>query len=637
MDEEAAGDENVGAEAETGTDGEPGIDPADAIAAIDDRLAALDRFLDARGTDRATVAVLVTVVLGLLARLFELGARTAHFDEGRVGYWALHLADAGEYYYWPLVHGPLLQFVDAAVFTIAGADDFTLRVAVALIGALLPLPLLLLREHLRDGEIVAAAAFLAANPVLLYYSRFYRSTIPVAAFSFAAFACFVRYYDARRPRFLYAGVSLFALAFTAKENAVVYAAVWIGASGLLILAEFLRPRSAPSGRAWVRGWWNRTVAALARGPDLPRIVARAALSIALFAVVVLYFYAPRAGPPGGIAPDGVGFDRALADPTLVPALIETTVIDIVEGYAYWFAGAGEAGGGDSVLDQYAEFLGRTLVVLGTYAPALVGFAAAGVAGVVRAAERRDLVLFAAAWGFVSVLGYPLGTDIFGAWIAVNALVPLAIPAGVGVAMVARWGWEALEDGDGLSAGIVAFLAVVVVAQMVGTGAAAVYANPQSADNRLVQYAQPADDLEPTFREVEALAADNDGTDVLFYGASLHGPGRPELSFSDPLDDTRKQLAIEPACANLGATLPLQWYLRTADANASCARAAGALDARLSSSPPPVIIADADEAGVVAGRLPAGYERRTLRIRRSGDRMAVFLDTNRSASAPATAP
>jgi uncharacterized protein (TIGR03663 family) len=600
------------------------MDAHDAVATLEDRFAAADRFLEARGTDRVTAFVVGTVVLGFLARVVALGARTAHFDEGRVGYWALHLAETGEYYYWSAVHGPFLQFADASVFTLFGANDATLRVVVALIGALLPLPLLLLREHLGDGEVAAAAVFLGFNPVLLYYSRFYRSTIPVAAFCFGAFACFVRYYDVRRPRFLYAGAGLLALGFTAKENAIVYVIVWIGASGLLIGHELLRPRSAPSGPAWVRALWRRNVTDRDFAASAPRFAKRATLSAILFTLIVLYFYAPRAGPPGGIAPDGVGFDAALSDPGLVPALIDTTVTHIVEGYDYWFTDAGQSRSG-TVLGQYIDFLGRTFGVLVGYAAPLVGFAIAGFVGTFRSAKRRDLVLFASYWGFVSVIGYPLGADVFGPWITVNALVPLAIPAGVGVAILYRWGREAIEVDDGVSAGIVTFLALLIVGHLLLTNAAAVYANPQSADNGLVQFGQPADDLQSTFDEIETAAEGNQGPDVLFYGESLYARGLPE----------GKQLAIEPECLDLGSTLPIQWYLRKGGLTGECALTAGQLEGRVLNSPPPVVVTDPSRADTIAALLPT-YERRSVLITHSergsieNSGRLVFFVANRSA-------
>jgi predicted membrane-bound mannosyltransferase len=228
---------------------------------------------------------------------------------------------------------------------------------------------------------------------------------------------------------------------------------------------------------------------------------------------------------------------------------------------------------------------------------------------------------------VSVIGYPLGADIFGPWLTVNALVPLAIPAGAGVAVLYRWGREAIEEGDGLEIGIITFVALLVVAQVAWTGVGAVYMHPQADANGLVQFGQPGDDLASTFDEIEAVSDGSRGPDVVFYGPALYGPGLPT--------DPDKQLAVEPQCANLGATLPIQWYLRTNGLTATCARTPGELSA-VSEAPPPAIVADpavADEIDIV---FPTTYERRTLLVSSRANpagtargQLALFVDTNRS--------
>src|SRR6056297_3175322 len=107
-----------------------------------------------RRTDDTVRAVLLVVAAGLVARLLFLGQRVAHFDEGRVAYWALNYLETGEISYRYIVHGPLAQYADAWVFALLGANDFTMRLFVAVIGALLPLSALLFRQRLRDTETV---------------------------------------------------------------------------------------------------------------------------------------------------------------------------------------------------------------------------------------------------------------------------------------------------------------------------------------------------------------------------------------------------------------------------------------------------------------------------------------------------
>ncbi len=97
-----------------------------------------------------------------------------------------------------------------------------------------------------------------------------------------------------------------------------------------------------------------------------------------------------------------------------------------------------------------------LKALGYTAAPLVLFSAFGYAldrlGTV---EPRHLVPFAAYGGYVSILGYPIGTDIGAPWLAVHVVVPLSIPAAVGLAAVIRWGNESLSTDDVTGAAIAA--------------------------------------------------------------------------------------------------------------------------------------------------------------------------------------
>jgi len=172
-------------------------------------------------------------LIGLFFRLFGLGSMPAHFDEGRVAYWALHYIRTGDFAYQYIIHGPHIRIVSASLFNVFGTSDFTMRLYPAVLSALAPLAILLYREHLHDYDMIAAAIFLTFEPLILYYSRFYRSTILLTTFMLFALGLFVRYYDTRARRYLFAGVAMFALGATAKENFLVYPITWLGALGVV--------------------------------------------------------------------------------------------------------------------------------------------------------------------------------------------------------------------------------------------------------------------------------------------------------------------------------------------------------------------------------------------------------------------
>lgn len=548
--------------------------------------------------DRVRTAIFLIVILALLARLVTLGYRVAHFDEARVAWWSLNHMRTGQFQYRYIIHGPFLQHINSVVFSLLGPTDFALRFVPALVGGLLPLSALLFRAHLRSSEVVALALFLAFNPVLLYYSRFSRNTILVASFMFVAFGLFVRAINLRDARYAYAAVAFAGLGFTAKENAIVYLIVWVGATVLLVDHRLFSPLSDESGLDRLRAIWPSKEAYRRVGPLLKHIV----IALFVFIGVVVFFYAPR-----GVE---IGLFRVVTNPVRLPAMVEATIglhpqqFDsvnwqggydggIIGGLEYWFGGPSRSGQDSNVVTGYVETLGRFLRLLAEYAAPLLGLGLVGfLAERYASARPRELVMFSAYWGFVSVLGYPFGTDIWGAWITVNALIPLAIPAAVGLALVYRWGREALADQDRAGTALAVFLVVLMAGQAAYVGVHGVYLHPTGTDNQLVQYAQPHQDLRPVLQDLSAAAATNDGPDVLIYDD-------PDALRS--LVDGKEQELWTPACLHWFRSLPLPWYIERDRMNATCAASLDELD-RQAAADPPFVIARVDNRTEVANHL-----------------------------------
>lgn len=567
-------------------------------------------------SDPALTAVLILSAIALVARLVFLGDRIAHFDEGRVAYWAVQFQETGTISYRYIVHGPFVQYVDAALFGLFGQNDAVARLPLAVFGGLLPLGALLFREHLSDVEVAGVAAFLALNPVLIYYSRFLRSTLLVAGFSFLAFGCLVRAVDTRQIKYVYAASALVALAFAAKENAVVYLIVWVGATAVVAAHHVLWPWTDASSRAIARRYWDRLIERVRAGglPFVVSVASDAVLVATVFGLVTLFFFAPR-NPASG-----VGFWYVLENPSSFPSLLQTTRADIVTGLEYWFGGASEPGcHKETLLAAYQCFLERFLGTLWAGAAPLALFAVGGfLIELSGRARPRSLVIFTSYWGFVSILGYPLGTDIYGAWITVNALVPLSVPAAVGLAWLLHSGRAALADDDRVSAGLVAVVLVLIVGQVGVTAAGTVYGSPAGSQNNLVQYAQPTDDYRPALDRVEALADEDDGADVVVYGDTLIGNGSP----------------MAPDCADLAELLPTQWYLANHDLRTTCLETG---DAEAVGDRRPLLVITRDADAELTEQLE-GYERRENHFRTtedhdtaSGERTTFFVREDVAAS------
>ncbi|MFB6143148.1 MAG: flippase activity-associated protein Agl23 [Halorientalis sp.] len=543
------------------------------------------------GLDRLTLAVVGVVVLALALRLFALGARTAHWDEGRMGWWILHFIRTGGYEYDAIIHGPFYHHVNRVVFGLLGPSDFSMRLVTALLGGLLPISALGLRHRLRDSEVAILAGFLAVNPIVLYYSRFMRGDPIVAFCMFGAFVLFVRVVDFGSKPALFGGVALVAVALSAKENALVYLVTWVGAAVLL-----LDHRLFVAGGDWtaVAGRHIRRVAGRVRAWLAPLVAA-----VAEFAVIVVWFYAPRAAEPGE-----VGLNNVASDPSMLPAVLrEATVGSWNEFYGQWVAGGSQEHAYLPYLGDFVETLAYGALVLCVLA--VLGFL------LDRYAEDgpTDLVSFAGYWGFVSVLGYPIITDIMAPWATIHAVVPLAIPAAVGFAFLLRWGKRAYAADDTVAAGIAVSVVLLLVATVAGAMLWTVYLAPQAQGNELVQYAQPGDDLGPALERIQAAsAAERNGTDVLLYG--------------DYFVDGDENATRSPDCVAWFDALPLPWYFAAYESDVACASTVAQLREQATANPPIVITRDSEN--VTVRRVFPDYWRATYNLRTYGTETTVLF-------------
>jgi uncharacterized protein (TIGR03663 family) len=571
--------------------------------------------MDSSGRRRtaALAAVVAVVAVALAVRFVGLGERVFHWDEARVGYWILQYRATGDWEYRAIVHGPFLFHVNEFLFGVLGNSNAVARAPVALVGGLLPGVAWLFRSRLDDVEVVALAGLLALNPVLVYYSRFMRSDVLVAAFSLAALGFAVRAIDTGRGRNLVAAGAVLALAFTTKENALVYVGMFVGATALLLDARLFTARER--GESWqstARDHASRTAGGLWAWR---RSLAGAA---AAFLVVFAVFYAPRPA-----------FYQALSAPTQLPGALAAGTLGAVE--ELW--GTWGVGGSASRDHSYVAFLADAVKTMG--ATALV-VSVAGVLGFLAeryvADESRELVLFAGYWAFASVVVYPAITDISGVWSVTHAVVPLAIPAAVGVGFVVHVGRRSLESDDKIGVALAALVVLALVAQVGVVTAETSFVMPQDEENDLVQFGQPASDMSDTLATVESVASAHDGDpDVVFYGEHFHVS--KDIDPSDP---------ESVSGTNWFNRLPLNWYLERGDATVASTMTESALtvcatDAADSDAPlceAPVVIMRVDHYAELAPSLTErGYESRTYELTSTNTVIVVFVNTGAAGYEP----
>jgi uncharacterized protein (TIGR03663 family) len=321
----------------------------------------------------------VLVLVALALRLYDLGDRPFHHDESQDAYFSWIFWENGDYQYDPLLHGPLRFYLTAAMFTLFGDSDFTARLAPALMGtAMVPLPYLL-RHQIGRVAAFSAAVLLAIGPSYLYFSRFAREDIYIAAITLALLVVVFRFLD--RPRRHHPALigALLALSFATKETTFITVFV-AGTFFLAVVAGphrglMLRPIRTVGLDAW--GW-----------------------GLAAFVGVFTVLFTTFLTHPGGLW-DG-----------------------IYTGLEYWLSQHEVRRGGES--DGF-----YVVLLAGVEWPALL----LGAVGAAATLARPSLLKVFLIWDFVlSLIVYSWAGEKF-AWLILHPLLPLLLLAGVGVQAV----------------------------------------------------------------------------------------------------------------------------------------------------------------------------------------------------------
>ena len=200
------------------------------------------------------------MLLGLVLRFWDLGAKAFHHDESLHAFYSWRLYDGEGYVHYPMMHGPLLFELNALAYLVFGASDFTARLVPALFGvAIIGMPYLLRHELGRAGAIAASMLFVI-SPAFLYFSRFIRHDIYVDAFTLMMIIGVFRYLATGNRNWFYTACVSAALLFATKEDFYISGFIpftFLLGSWFLLKGErrtLLRARVRALGvRAWVIG------------------------------------------------------------------------------------------------------------------------------------------------------------------------------------------------------------------------------------------------------------------------------------------------------------------------------------------------------------------------------------------------
>ncbi|MBB6646071.1 flippase activity-associated protein Agl23 [Halobellus ruber] len=547
--------------------------------------------------DRVVLAVVAIAAVGFALRVVGLGTRPFHWDEARVGYWALQYLETGAFRYRPVAGGPLLYHLDRVAFAALGVSERVARLPVAVVSAALPLAALLFRDRLDDAETVAVSVVLAVQPVVLYYSRFLRGDVPLACFGLAAVGFAVRAWDRRSRRDAYAVAVALPLAAAASGFVAGYLLSWLGAWLLVVDQRSVASDGGAGARTHLAALRDRLA-----GTATP--AARAGL---LATAVTAVLFAPRSG-----SGPGVGLDD--------PATIHLAVYEGTVGAVRRFVGV-------RIVHRFPDGTHAILPYLGDAGGLLVALAlpvtVLGVGTTLHARyaiHRRPLVEGVGYWGVLAMVVFPTIAEISAPWTLVHVVVPLSLPAAVGLVGLLRRGASAATTagaaGGGAGGDAGTAVAVLLLVCAVGAGTAAVGADvytPPDRTTELAQFAQPADDLEPIEAAARAAADRDPATaEVVYVGSSYHVPAAATTE-TPPVGDA------------WGNRLPLPWYVASAGADATSTENASTFGARYGNdTAPPVVIAEPTHRGSLAAQLGESYEPTTYRLGLWNREVVVFV-------------
>jgi uncharacterized protein (TIGR03663 family) len=195
---------------------------------------------------------LLILVVGTFLRLWQLGLKPLHHDEGVNGLFLVRLIREGEYRYDPAnYHGPTLYYFGLALARIkhffGGALDLDvagLRTTPALFAIATIWLVLQLRRWTGDRPAILAAGLIAVSPCAVYFARDFIHESLLVFFTVACVASMLHYAESRRRLYLFLAATSAALVFATKETAVISVGVLLFARTGSFLWIRMRGRQA---------------------------------------------------------------------------------------------------------------------------------------------------------------------------------------------------------------------------------------------------------------------------------------------------------------------------------------------------------------------------------------------------------
>lgn len=187
------------------------------------------------------VIIIIIIVLAIVSRFYDLGARVMSHDEVNHVVPSWDLATGKGYVQDPITHGPLQFHLIALSYFMFGDSDFTSRIPAALgsVGAIVLILFLFKRYLGKYGHLIGGFLFLI-SPYLLFYGRYTRNEGVIEFIAVLMIYATLRYLDRGDTFSLMLLTVSHALNFAAKETAYIYMAILLLFLAFQFLTEVIR-------------------------------------------------------------------------------------------------------------------------------------------------------------------------------------------------------------------------------------------------------------------------------------------------------------------------------------------------------------------------------------------------------------
>lgn len=180
------------------------------------------------------------MLLALITRFYNLGARVMSHDESLHTYFSWLLYRGQGYQHSPMMHGPLQFHLIALSYFLFGASDFTARIPAATFSIATIAMAWYWRRYLGKAGGLIAGLLMVISPMMLFYGRYVREDSYAVFSGVLMLYIILRYFETGAKKYLFFYTASLVLHFLDKETSYIYAAQVLLYFAIYFIAQVTR-------------------------------------------------------------------------------------------------------------------------------------------------------------------------------------------------------------------------------------------------------------------------------------------------------------------------------------------------------------------------------------------------------------